>query len=207
MQPYKCSINHAPRSNVKHTPANMKEMEALLIGYFPKKTALRPDYLHAPNVTEICSVSTCISKGPEQWLEYWRHNEYFLYNTPEDALSVIGDLSNRQRYDIYAYKQYPLVIESGEVVQEQLLEVKVTKLSKSYEFLGYDAVNKTFSDAFECSPLSCNGGAETIKTNKYCLFDTYGDAMVNALRFSIEEKWESGKYYIIEVYRDKNEIR
>ncbi len=50
-------------------------MEPTLIGYFPKHIATCPGWLEAEGVKEVCSVSECVSPGPEGWIGHWVHNE------------------------------------------------------------------------------------------------------------------------------------
>lgn len=175
-------------------------MEALLIGYFPKKVTENPAHQKVSNVKEICSAGLCFFEEPGDWLEKWKHNEYFLYDTPEIAKSIIEDLADRDQYDLYAFKQYPIRIEEGNATEEEIKSINVEALSDAFRFLGYDAVSKDMSEEFGCSPLSCNYGADIIATNEYCLFSTFEEALSGAKIFSTGE-WEAGPYYIIEVYR------
>jgi hypothetical protein len=175
-------------------------MDAILIGYFPKKTKLIPEWLKAGNVEMVCSASTCISEEPEGWINHWKHNECFLYNTIGDARSILDKLNDKNGYDIYAFKKYPIRLENGSSAEEIIPSVSVEPLNENFEFLGYDAVSMSMSPIFECSPLSCNRGAETMKVNKYCLFETFEKALSGAVEFS-KGNWEPGPYYIVEVYR------
>ena len=49
-------------------------------GYFAKMIEPTPDWLHCQSVREICSVSTCVSSGAEDWVDHWRHNELGWFN-------------------------------------------------------------------------------------------------------------------------------
>ncbi len=69
-----------------------------------------------------------------------------------------------------------------------------------FEPLGFDVVNRSMNDFFECSPLSCNAGARTFKANAHCLFETLDDAVVAAGTFS-KGGWEPGPYYVAQVLR------
>ena len=72
----------------------------------------------------------------------------------------------------------------------------------SYQCLGYDIVEshplKTTILGFGCSPLSCNGMAEEIAVNRYCLLDDLDNACAVATRFGVEQP-EPGPYVVIEV--------
>jgi hypothetical protein len=180
-------------------------MKSQLIGYFPKKHRQDKDTLKAIEdfeVQEICSASTCFFEEPNGWIEQWKHNSYLLYNTPDIAHSIIRALSDKNEYDLYAFKQYPIKIEDGEIINETIVCNEVTPLSEEFVFLGYDAVSKHLSDDFGCSPLSCNSGAETMDANEFCLFTSFEDALAGAKEFS-KGNWEPGPYYIVEVYRQR----
>ncbi len=72
---------------------------------------------------------------------------------------------------------------------------------RSYVRLGYDVVERNPAIGilgFGCSPLSCNGMAENIPVNEFCLLDDLGSAFAVAQRFEIE-KPEPGPYVVIEV--------
>jgi hypothetical protein len=64
-------------------------MTSLFVGYFPKRIMRRDSWLKAPAVREIWSVSECISKGPPDWINKWRHNDLWLYDTRALAESVV----------------------------------------------------------------------------------------------------------------------
>ena len=51
---------------------------------------------------------------------------------------------------------------------------------------------------FGCSPLSCNGMAESIPVNDSCLIDDMETALAAARRFGVEQP-EPGPYVIVEV--------
>jgi hypothetical protein len=51
---------------------------------------------------------------------------------------------------------------------------------------------------FGCSPLSCNGMAESLPVNDFCLIDDLETALAAARRFGIEQP-EPGPYLVIEV--------
>jgi len=104
------------------------ERAPILIGYFPKRSTLRPEGFEVAAIREICSV------GP------------------------------------------------------------------TFAMLGYDIVGRG-TDAFECSPLSCNGWAREIPTNQWCLVDDLDEALRLA---SIAEAsgCEPGDYLVVQVWRE-----
>jgi hypothetical protein len=167
-------------------------------GYFPKRITLKDDWLKAPQVKEIWSVSTCISEGPASWIDRWQHNELWLFDTVALADSVILP-AERAEFRILAYRVWDRMFDEGRDA-DLAAEVK-TLLGPDEGFtpVGFDAVEWAHHQ-FGCSPLSCNGGAETIPTNEACLFQTLEDALAGAKAFSTGN-WEPGPYAVVEVLR------
>lgn len=63
-------------------------MELRLAGYFPKHVVAVPEWLEAPGVADVCSVSCCVSQGPDDWVGRWLHNPLGLFDSLEVALEV-----------------------------------------------------------------------------------------------------------------------
>lgn len=55
----------------------------------------------------------------------------------------------------------------------------------------------------ECSPLSCNGYADELGANRFCLFDTFEQALTAAQRFAAEDVAEPGPYVVLEVWAER----
>jgi hypothetical protein len=171
-------------------------MALLFAGYFPKRIALRHDWLKAPDVREIWSVSGCISKGPPDWMDKWVHNDVGLFDTRDLARSVLSDEEGRA-FTIVGYRVWDRMFDQG---QEVALPVDLPRLpgpDAGFVTVGFDAVVRS-QFLFECSPLSCNGGAETFPTNDACLFRTLDEALPGAREFSTGN-WEPGPYWVVEV--------
>ncbi|MBI1299470.1 hypothetical protein GC175_31465 [bacterium] len=173
-------------------------MDAILVGYFPKRTLVRPPWVHADQVEEIASVSGCISAGPPGWIDCRRHNDYWFFNSMEEACTVLGD--DRVYFDMYAYKLYPIVAHQGVVHPIQVNLPPAVPIDGDFHLLGYDAVSRSLGSSFECSPLSCNDAARDHAVNRYCLFESYTTALAGAVEFSAG-RYEPGPYYVFEVYR------
>ncbi|MCB0116944.1 MAG: hypothetical protein R2873_17830 [Caldilineaceae bacterium] len=173
-------------------------MDAILIGYFPKRTAVRPPWVHADSVEEIASVSECISPGPSAQNEHWSPNEFGFFDSPAVAHAVLGD--DAAEFDIYAYQLYPILVHQGAARPAQVTPPTVEPLDVNFHLLGYDAVSRSHGKNFECSPLSCNDAAREHEVTRDCLFANYDAALAGATEFS-NGNYEPGPYYIVEVYR------
>ena len=171
-------------------------MSFFFAGYFPKKIAVKDDWLKAPAVTEIWSVSECISKGPENWIQYWRHNDLWLFDMVELAESVV-DPNEGSTFTTVGYKIWHVGFDLGKERSTTIPIIETAVLDPTFESLGFDAVVRG-GDSFYCSPLSCNGAAATHPTNEKCLFATADAAIVGAKEFSAGN-WEPGTYWVVEV--------
>jgi hypothetical protein len=169
-------------------------------GYFARRVAVRPEWLKADAVREICSVSTCVSEGAPGWIERWRHNGCGWFNTVADALAVIppGEIHG---YRLFGYRLHQERFHQGErLAVEVPADVCAEPIPPHFRSVGFDAASRTAADVlgFECSPLSCNGMAAEVATNDRCLLPTLADALAAAERFSREQP-EPGDYYVVEV--------
>jgi hypothetical protein len=171
--------------------------EPILIGYMPKHVVPRPDWLANPRVVDICSASTCTSSAPEGWIDHWLHNELWLFPNEDSARKVVPK-DQAERYDLHAYRMFPVRFDEGKEEPFSILDMDVQPLASSYRRLGYDVVSRQMGNEFECSPLSCNSGAEQFEVNEHCLVDAPERAMELALEFS-RGPWEPGPYYVVEV--------
>ena len=173
-------------------------MSFLFAGYFPKKIAKRDDWLKAPHVNEIWSVSECISKGPTDWINKWLHNDLGLFDTVALAEAVIPP-EERAETRVLAYRIWDRMFDAGQDVEAPLVVKDLPGPEGRFVPVGFDAVGRSHG-SFDCSPLSCNAGAVTFATNEACLFQTLEDALAGAREFS-KGDWEPGPYWVVEVLR------
>jgi hypothetical protein len=175
-------------------------------------------------VTEIASVGHYTSEGPPNWIDQWRHNEMWFFDSEALARKVIAEAiqidiePDPQRdppwrvklsrevgrgYDFFAYKMFPCRFVQGRKEDYDLSGLNCEPLPADYERLGYDAVNRTGCAHLECSPLFCNGRAGDIPVNRFCLIDEPDRALALALEFSGSNGngCEPGDYFALEVWR------
>jgi hypothetical protein len=168
-------------------------------GYFPKKATPRPEGYDLRGVVDIASVSDCIAKGPENWIESWTFNDLGFFDNVEAAEAVVPE-SDQSQFDVYAYEFLDERFVGG-IAEPWTVPPLACRLPGSdFEPLGFDVVSKSVTDFFECSPLSCNGKAATFRANAHCLFEALEDAIAAAEVFSKEEP-EPGLYYVARVLR------
>jgi hypothetical protein len=173
-------------------------------GYMAKHVAADPDWIKADGVKDIYSISTCISDNFADYINYWRHNGYWLFDSPE----IIRDIAREHSIDIsntkmFYYEVHELEYNEDEKIwmpffPELSFETNVrhpeTKILE-----GYDVVAFSFGSTPGCSPLSCNALANEIETNEHCLLPSF-EKTKQLLGEGKFEKSEPGPYRIFAVY-------
>ncbi len=61
------------------------------IGYMYKTISAKPEWLKSTQVKDIYSVSSCLSKDFTDWVNYWKHNGYWFFNTPDVMVSLAAE--------------------------------------------------------------------------------------------------------------------
>ena len=171
-------------------------------GYMAKRVVARPDWLGAERVRSIYSVSGCIAEDFADYINFWRHNGYWLFDSPE----IIIDVAREHAIDLtdttlFFYEVYERQFDAGEwrpFEPEPLFHTDV-RLPHAKELEGFDVVTFYVQTSPECSPLSCNGLAEDIPTNARCLLESFERAhsLVERGTFNVSEP---GPYRIFAVY-------
>jgi len=174
------------------------------IGYMYKQVAERPEWIKAPHVTDVYSLSRCVSPFFADYINYWKHNGYWLFDSPQ----VIKDLAAERSITLEGTKLFYYEAHEEEFDEDQGKWVSyepessfVTSIleptSKTLE--GYDVTCFTLHTSPECSPLSCNSCAESLPTNPHCLFNTFEEA-VHVVENGGFQNAEPGPYRVIAVY-------
>lgn len=173
-------------------------------GYLFKRVESRPDWLSAPQVEVIHSVSNCISPAFTDYIPHWRHNGFWLFDEPATMREVAAadgvDLAGHTLffYDVLAEAFHEADGSWQPVVPEPSLPVAVVPPA-SRRLSGFDVVSFSMGNGPECSPLSCNHLASTLAANRFCLFDT-AEAAREALVAGSFTDCEPGPYRIMAVY-------
>ncbi len=162
------------------------------VGYMAKHVVAYPDWLKVDRVNDVCSVSNCISNDFADYINYWKHNGYWMFNSPETILEIAEEHSlNLTNTKLFFYEGYeheydevkkswkPFAPESSFDTQVRQPDAKAKVLK------GYDVVTFYAHTSPECSPLSCNSLASEIETNEHCLLLSFDRA---------KELLEEGKF-------------
>lgn len=65
------------------------------VGYMAKRVSVRPEWIKAEGVADIYSVSGCVSEAFADYIRYWKHNGYWLF----DSREVIRQLAQENCID------------------------------------------------------------------------------------------------------------
>lgn len=174
------------------------------VGYMFKKVVARPDWLKVNDVKEIYSVSGHISENFCDFINFWKHNGYWLFNSPES----MEQLSKEENIDLsecilFYYEVFEKQFDENSkewstFEPEPSFFTHVEKPAKA-RLEGYDVTTFSACTSPECSPLSCNGLATKISVNNHCLFDTFEQA-VQSLEAGKFDNSEPGSFRIFAVY-------
>jgi hypothetical protein len=171
-------------------------------GYMAKRVVARPDWLGAERVSSIYSVSGCVAENFTDYINFWKHNGYWLFDSPE----IIIDIARENTIDLagmvlFFYEVYELQCDAGEW---RLFEPEASfgtdvKVPEAKVLEGYDVVTLFVQTSPECSPLSCNGLAAEVQTNARCLLQSFEQART-LLENGTFNGSEQGPYRIFAVY-------
>jgi hypothetical protein len=174
------------------------------IGYMYKTVAARTDWLEASAITDFFSLSGCISEDFANYIQYWQHNGYWLFDEP----AIIEDIAKSAKIDLsgmtlFYYEAYEEEYDekTGKwmtFTPEPSFKTDV-RVPADKQLEGFDVVEYSGHTDPGCSPLSCNSLAEELPVNRHCLFDNFEQAK-DALERGRFEHAEPGPYRIIAVY-------
>lgn len=174
------------------------------LGYLAKKISPKPELLNNARIADIYSVSACISENFADYIHYWKHNGYWLFDSPQIIINLVAE----QRIELadtlmFYYQAYELEYDVNHSNWQAFRPEPsfTTKIIEPTEktLQGYDIVAFAGGTAPECSPLSCNYLAETIPVNSHCLLDSAENAK-RLLERGAFARCEPGPYRIIAVY-------
>ncbi len=147
------------------------------VGYMAKRISVRPDWIEAGRVADVYSVSGCISEDFGDYINYWKHNGYWFFDSPQ----TIVQLARQNSIDLTGtklfYEAYELEFDDvgghwTTFKPEPSFTTQVV-LPAERALEGYDVVTFSVRTSAECSPLSCNSLAAEVQTNQHCLLPSF----------------------------------
>jgi hypothetical protein len=165
-------------------------------GYQARILAARPAWLDDARVQRIASVSTCTSKNPAV---EWARNALGWFDTADAARAACP--ARPTPIVIHGYRLLDVGWEDGHARPSTLPRTCAAPIPHGWRLLGYDAISRDGTDAFECSPLSCNHRSVDFPVNADCLLPDLASAIAAAEDFS-RGNAEPGAYYVVEVWSE-----
>ena len=173
------------------------------LGYMAKHIVTDPGWLDTPNVHDICAVSGCISADFCDYVNFWKHNGYWFFNSPRDiqVLSAANDVG-LSGTTLFFYKAHNLQYDTDSQSWEPFtthdaFHASITPPLNS-QFLEFDIVTYSMQTMPECSPLSCNSLATEVSVNEHCLIPAI-DYAIDCLETGVFDNSEPGPFRIISV--------
>jgi hypothetical protein len=170
-------------------------------GYMAKRIEKKPDWLAAPKVVDLYSVSDCVAKNFADYIQYWKQNGYWFFDSPQ----IIRNLADENSISLEGTSLFYYEADEMEFDGERWnpwspepsfpTEV-IAPSNKRLE--GFDVANFTARTSPECSGLSCSGRADELGTNSHCLFASFEEARTVVGNRSSNES-EPGPYRIFGV--------
>ena len=172
------------------------------VGYMAKRIQRAPEWLKARQVEDIYSVSGCLSEDFADYINFWKHNGYWFFDSPAIIRALARENSiELEGTSLFYYEAYEKEFD-GERWRpfgpEPSLPTNVGP-PRQRKLEGFDVVTFYAGNAPECSPLSCNGMAQELSTNSHCLFATFAEAEAALSRGAFKDS-EPGPYRIFSVY-------
>lgn len=172
------------------------------VGYMAKRVSKKPDSMSAAQVVDIYSVSDCISENFAEYIPYWKHNGYWLFDSPEAIRHLAQELSiDLEGTSLFYYEAHDLEFDGENWdaygPDPSIPTNVVPPVRRQLE--GFDVVTFSAKNKPECSPLSCNSMAKEIHTNAHCLFSSFDEAKTS-LESGAFSNCEPGPYRIFSVY-------
>jgi hypothetical protein len=143
-----------------------------------------------------------MSENFADYVEHWKHNGYWLFNSPQVIREVAKEESVQlEETSLFYYEAHEMEFDDGRWTpwspEPSFLTNVMPPPKKQLE--GFDVVTFYAKSTPECSPLSCNGLAEELRTNTHCLFDSFGEAEAGLNNGAFKNS-EPGPYRIFSVY-------
>ena len=130
-----------------------------------KRVCEKPDWLRSTHVIDIYSISCCMSKDFADYIEYWKHNGFWFFDSPEVIKAVAQENSiGLEGTSLFYYEAHELEFD-GESWHafgpEPTIPTNVIVPSRK-QLEGFDIATFSNRNAPEHSPLSCNRMAEDL---------------------------------------------
>src|SRR5580700_9833837 len=170
-------------------------------GYMAKRVR-KPKGFQIDGIGDVHSVSGCVNENFADYIQYWKHNGYWLFDSPEIIRTVARENSIQlEGTSLFYYEVYEMEFDGQSWCPYQPESSFTTNIAPAAgkKLEGFDVVTFFAKNSPECSPLSCNGMAKEIHTNDHCLLATFEEAY-DGLTSGVFKDAEPGPFRIFAVY-------
>jgi hypothetical protein len=173
-------------------------------GYLYKKVAAPPEGLRAAGVRDVYSLSGCISPYFADYVRFWKHNGYWLFDAPAVIESITAEAGvDTSGQTLFYYEMHELEFDGASrqwspVAASPEFPTRVARPAVK-TLHGFDVATFSSRTMPECSPLSCNGLGAGLGVNAHCLFETFEEAR-QAVEAGAFDNAEPGPLRIVSVY-------
>jgi hypothetical protein len=137
------------------------------------KTAIPPPEWFSPEsagrVEEVCSLSNCVVTDFTDAFQTWRHNGWWLYDSPVVIDEVVREQAiETQGMSLFYYELYEqeLADDGWRAFEPNGFPIDVVA-PKVKTLIGFDVTTHFVLQGPECSPLSCNNMAGELKGRRH----------------------------------------
>jgi hypothetical protein len=183
------------------------------MGYMAKRVAATPEFLSSVReIVDVYSVSRCVNDDFADFVDDWKHNGYWFFDSPAIIAHLAGEKAIDLRGTLLFY--YEACDQEYAKTGWRMFgpwsgnpDVNVAPPAKK-TLEGFDVVTFWPENSSQplCSPLSCNILAAQIPTNSHCLLRSLEEAKAALDRgdfakgepgpcwrifavFSVDERW------------------
>jgi hypothetical protein len=174
------------------------------VGYLAKRSCDKPTGFEMSEIDDVYSVSCCVNDDFADYIEFWRHNGFWLFDSPKVIQELARENSvSLESVKLFYYETFEMEFNEKEMSwspfspDSSIVTNVIVPTSGRLE--GFDLVTFYLRNSPECSPLSCCALAAKIPTNKHCLIETFDEAK-SALEAGKFSNAEPGPYRIFGVY-------
>ena len=129
------------------------------VGYLAKRSCEKPKGFDLSKVDDVYSVGSCVNDDFADYIDFWKHNGYWLFDSPEIIRATAAEHSiDLQDTKLFYYEAYEMQFTGNAwrpFSPERTMPTNVVAPTEKH-LEGFDVVTFYCGNAPECSPLSCN---------------------------------------------------
>ncbi len=180
---------------------NHYNIRVIPAGYMAKRVR-KPHGFNMDQVADVYSVSDCVNDDFADYIHFWKHNGFWLFDSPQIIRSVAEEKSiDLAGAALFYYEVYEQEFDGKTWIKFQpepsfptsVVEPEARRLE------GFGVVTFYARSSPEHSPLWCNSLAQEIPTNAHCLLNSFEETRAN-LNTGAFANSEPGPYRIFAVY-------